>query len=319
MIGTALLAGLALVNPAFRESRNIEIPRDSIVKIVVQDELNVKKNRRGDRFSALVQDDRDLPRGTRLIGRVVDIEPETDSRPAAMRLEFYRAEIGDDVVVPFRAVPVVLDDKVRRRADGRYEATKASGGTGKEVVTGALGGLVVGALVKKPFQGAFFGAIVGIIASEANRKKANDVVISRDASMGALLTEDFRTTLDERAYPPAQDWPEVSVNDRELRFSEEAKPYFAGRELMAPLASVANQLNLVIDDSNQGAIQFVQSQDAVLRIEQDSLDYRLNGKKGSFSRAVVRKQGVLYIPIEAISLLNVGTVRVNGTIVETRT
>ncbi|HZH99208.1 MAG TPA: hypothetical protein VEX38_09575, partial [Fimbriimonadaceae bacterium] len=76
-----MLAGSALASSVY-------VRRNTVVPVVSEGDLSIKNNRRGDRFFVRIEEDRDLPRGARIEGRVLDVQPKRNDRPAYMDLEF---------------------------------------------------------------------------------------------------------------------------------------------------------------------------------------------------------------------------------------
>lgn len=321
------IAAATTVASAFADGTHFSIPSNTVVPVVFRDELNLKENRAGDRFLTTVRDDRDFPKGTRIEGRIIDIKPRRDDRPAFMDLEFTRVIFPDGTKTPINAVPIKLDLKgVSRNPDGRYTANRKIVNNDNMVAGGALGGLVIGALIKKPFEGAFLGTLIGIVASEANKNQESDVVIRRGDVMGALIERDFNADSRDsygryddrdrdRGHHANDTDLRISFNDRDLRFSNDTPPYRLDDTIMVPLDQAADQMNLKVERLSNGVV-LLEADDSMLKLEMNSKDYRINGRRGSFDREVVNKEGVIYVPIKALSLMDLGRISINGTKVE---
>jgi hypothetical protein len=310
---TLLVASLALVafgQDEFRFKKGVVIP------VRMDDEISLKGSRVGDRFRATVSSDgQDLPPGTRLVGYVKQMG-EQNGKPY-VELAFNEAQLPAGRRLQIEAVPIKWDERsLNREKDGRFTTKKGFGKKDDAVVAGVIGGLVVGALLKKPFEGAFVGAIAGIIVAEAGANASNNLILAAGTPMGALFTKsvDSRSNspfkdddqLDER---PSRGWPgrDPSVigvirNDgKELRIGDAEKPYVSEGEWMVPLWAVAEQIKIDVDQSSQA--YYLSSNVGTLRIEQDSSDYRLNGKSGSFKVRVTKKDRIVYVPLEVFRLL----------------
>jgi hypothetical protein len=301
--------------------------RDSVIPVVLCDQISVHGSRRGDRFNAEVREDCDLPRGTRLEGRVIDVREKTDRHAASMDLEFTRMKLPDGAETDIRAVPVALNGANVSSRDGHYEAVKPIR-KDSAVIGGAVGGFVIGTLIKKPFEGLFAGTLAGILVAEGQGKE-QDLVLKPGTKLGAQLERDV--TFDysrDRNRDGNRDWDDarnddrdrlhVRIADQDLRYSDDLKPFRQGNTVMVPLDRTADQLNLTVDKADRGRI-YVESDAISLRIEQGSEAYRLNGKKGKFNRSVMERNGVIYVPLEAFSLLDAGRVMVDDTDYDPRT
>lgn len=322
----AVLLTASWIGGAFASSvgTHIVVPTNTVIPIKFEDELSVKENRAGDRFMVSVVNDKDLPAGTRLEGRVIDLKPKTKDHPAFMDLEFVRVLLPDGTRARIRAVPIPMDKNVTRRPDGRYQATKKVIRKEDYVLGGAVGGLVFGTLLKKPFEGTFIGTLAGIIAAETNGGDS-DLMIKRGQEMGAFVERDFATdsSADYGHYYDRSDphWdaefgtPKIAFRDSDLRYSAEETPYRLGDTVMVPLLRTAEQMDLDVENVSEKVV-LLESDDSMLRLEQDSDNYRLNGRRGVLPRPVVNKKGVLYVPIGAFAMMRIGRLTVNGTTIE---
>lgn len=363
---STLLAVSAVASSAFGFGFD-SVRANTVIPVVFEDNLSFRENRRGDRFYARVEGSRDLPSGTRLEGVVNDMRPARDGRPAYMDVEFRGAVLPGGQRIEIQAIPVSLDSRaIRRSRDGRLTADASKVRSEHYVVGGVVGGLAVGSLVKKPFEGAFIGALAGILISEAerNRTKNADVVIRRGQRMGALIERDFnfdgggrfdrndrydnsdRDRFDLRPnrndrydgsdrYENREDSDrydnsdryqdrnaryeddrrlELSHNGKLVRFGE-VQPYRVGDTWMVPLVRTAESLGLQVQSLASDRFILIEDEDSILRLEQDSAEYRLNSKRGSMSRAVNRRDDETFVPLEILAAAANGRVTANGTVV----
>lgn len=189
------LLALSFAVPALAMAERIDIRRDTVLEVVADHDLSVRNTREGDRFSATVRDDRDLPRGTQLRGEIVRIQERRGNEPASMDLEFRDLVLPDGTRQSIHALPIALDNRnVRRDREGRMYADSKKVRNEYHVFGGMLGGLVIGALIKKPFEGAFIGTLAGILIGEAERQSARktDYVLQKGTRFGAVVLEDVR-------------------------------------------------------------------------------------------------------------------------------
>jgi hypothetical protein len=351
---------MLLAVPALGRSATLVLRRDTVLPVVFVDPLTVRENRSGDRFTVRVDDTPEVPRGTRLEGRVVSIRAARDRQPASMDLEFTEIVLPDGTHRSLRAVPIPFNDAtVSRDRDGRVVVRRDSKKTQDYAIGGAVGGLILGALGKKPVEGAILGAIAGAVVGEASRKEDEGTVVRRGQKMGALIERDVRVEFNDRGdrYDDRdlddrdrddRDWDDRYGNDRdrdgryddrnrdrdrdrrdddrivieqgrrELRFSQDEQPYRLGETVMVPLKRAADQLDLEVEDGRYKAI-YVSGENGSLRLERDSREARINGRALTLERAVVEKEGVLYVPLDALAKLSSESITADGNRIGGRT
>jgi hypothetical protein len=188
---TGLVAAFAL--PALSAADDVKLQRDDVIPVVMQTELDFRKTREGDRFRAEVNDSRMLPWGSKLEGVVNRVEPKRDGKPAYMDIEFTTIILPDGHRQSFRGTPIAMSKNyVTQDRYGRWEAKK---GVKKDtVVLGSIaGGFILGALIKKPFEGAMIGAILGVLGAETQKEQVSDgsMVIPKGSKVGARVDEDL--------------------------------------------------------------------------------------------------------------------------------
>lgn len=346
------LAMLALVgSSAFGQSYDQIVIRDNeVVEVKFDKAINAKSTRRGDRFSATVSNDRILPDGTRLIGRVADIQRKERDRKAFADLEFTDIELPNGQRVSIDAYPVALNNRsVSRGRDGRMEAKKET--RRDHVVIGStVGGLILGSLIKKPFEGAMVGALGGILIAETDAlNTSGDLIVEKGQKMGAAFDREVvidwrdgdrydrrndeyrdgdyrdgevrdRSDRTDRSdgYENGRNDIQVEYDRQELRFSEAQAPYRSGSTIMVPLAETAAQLDLDVTRTAERAF-YLEDQDNTLKLEQNATEARLNGKRISLPRAMEVRNGVTFVPIEAFAAIKRDSLYVNGMRVQART
>jgi hypothetical protein len=357
----AIAASMAVVIFAgASHAETINIRSNTVVPVILENDLSFKNSRQGDRFYARVDDGRDLPYGTRLEGRILRIEDKRGDRPAYMDVEFTTLLLPGEKDLNIRAVPISLDSKyVERDRDGRFTAKQGAIRKDQYVWGGIIGGALLGSIIgRKTFEGAFVGAIAGIIAAESAGKQ-EQMVLKSGTRMGALFEKDVRVNFngtwngrsgdryddrygqdrdgrydpryDDRKDPryddrnrPGSDsydsrYPQdrygyddlhIEYRNRELRFSRAEQPYRMGSTIMVPLERTAAQMG--IDYEYSGKTILLEDDDDILKLEQDSDGYRLNGKRGTLSRNIIKRDGVVYVPLEILAAMKKESVHVNG-------
>lgn len=335
----AILGAATILAAPALSAADIDIHRDTIVPVRFNEDLTIRDNRPGDHFTADVDDNPDLPPGTRLEGRVVNMKPPRGDRPATMDLEF------TDVILPggerarIEAVPLPMDNEYVYRRGGRFYAKSDIHQRRADVLGGFLGGLIVGKIFHRPITGAILGTVVGAIAADNQAAHDTNVVVYRGEKLGALFNRDLYIEEDDPADRPARDDHydrddygrrgdsddrppvdnrarddrdiDVVYEDHDVRYTDREHPYWDGDEVMVPLQRTADQLKLDVDRTNAQAI-YIEGDDFSLRLEQDSRNFRLNGHHGTLSKAVVEKDGVLYVPVEVFATFRHERLTVNG-------
>src|ERR1044072_1238963 len=193
------IGGLAFATafPAISVADEVRLQRDDVIPVVLLSELNLKTAKEGDYFKAEVNDTRMLPWGSRLEGVVNRVEPKHGSEPAFMDIEFTTIILPDGHRANFRGTPISLSKEfVTRDREGRWEAKK---GVKKDTVVlgGIAGGLILGTIVKKPFEGAIIGAILGVLGAETDKRVSDGaIVIPKGSTVGARVDEDLSIDFD---------------------------------------------------------------------------------------------------------------------------
>lgn len=336
---------------ASASAETISIRRNDVIPIRFTEELNLRNTREGDRVWAVSDSERDLPGGTILEGKVLRIERTSGSQRHAIAIEFNSIEFPDRTRHPIRAIPISLDGKyVRRDTGGRYVIKTKEADPQKWVVGGAIGGLILGNSIKKPFEGAFLGTLLGMAAAEIERREAGkQIFVKKNARMGAWFESDARLQFenkwearittrridgerlpdrtgdrgdpgkdnrsggryDDRGESRRTEEPEVRYDDRVIRFGE-AKPYWEGRVCMVPLFEIAQELNLSAERTGSERI-LVEGEDATLILELRTQDYRLNGRRMTLPATVSERDGVVYVPVDVLARVAEKPIAINGT------
>jgi hypothetical protein len=198
ILGAALTMAAAV--PAISAADSVKLYRDDVIPVVMQTELNFKSTVEGDHFRARVSDSHMLPEGSTLEGIVNRVEQKHGNKPAFMDIEFTTIILPDGNRTNFHGTPIALSKNyVTQDKYGRWEAKK---GVKKETVVlgAAAGGLILGALIKKPFEGAFLGVLAGIIAGETAKDEVGDgdIVVPKGSKVGARVGEDLAIKFDGR-------------------------------------------------------------------------------------------------------------------------
>lgn len=201
ILAPVALAALVASSATAQYNDRIVIRDNEVIPVKFEQAVSAKSARRGDRISAMVDGDRYLPQGTRLLGRVVEVQRKDGDRKAFAELEFNEIELPNGQRVRADAYPVPINDRsVSRDRNGRMEAKK---GTRREnVVLGStVGGLILGSLIKKPFEGAIIGALGGILVAETDALNTNgELIVDKGQRMGAAFDREVVIDWRDRDY-----------------------------------------------------------------------------------------------------------------------
>ncbi len=318
----------------------IDIRRDTVVPIRFENAIDLRHAREGDRFRVRVENDRELPLGSRLDGRIEDLRRARNGREGYVELEFDTLILPDGSRHRIAARPVRLDSRyVREERDGRI-VLKRSKSSPERIVGGSLlGGLIIGALLDKPFEGAVTGAIAGIIVAESERKDSErDSLIERGDRYGALFVRAFRTEYRGRygdpfedRYRQPDDWrreddrgdrwyldgrteARCEWSGRTLRYERDQGPYSVDGTWMVALLPTARQLGFEVASYDGDRRYRLDDERCELLLEHGSQSYRLNGRRMSLPGVVSRRNGVPHVPAELFREATGEEIRINGTI-----
>ncbi len=351
MLGITLLAVLA---PLAKADQHIDIEKNRVVPVTLDDRLSVRDSRRGDRFSATVADDYDLPGGTKLYGRVLNVHKRSDIQPPYIEVEFDRMRLPNGVREDIQAQPVSMDSGVVKKDRwGRYQVSRQVWHRDQTVVGGAVVGLVFGSLVHRPVEGAIIGGLAGVIVGMDQQSMADKETMPRGTRLGAAFESPVHLAYNGNGWrrdtgyndqnanngarPPYDDTygqdgsysgsgrtggyraereARISYRGNELHYSGGVRPYWMGDVLMVPLTRTADQLDLTVTGDRAGNTILVEGDTSVLRLEQGSGSYRLNGKYGTLRHEVIVRDGVTFSPIEVLAAMKRQPIFVNGSRVE---
>jgi len=329
-VGFALMAFL----PTAANASTYILRRDTVLPVVFEDKLTLRDNRPGDTFVVRVTNNGQLPDGSEILGRIDRIHPPRGNRPPSMDLRFTDILLPDRSRIPIDASPLMLDDKyITRDGDGRMMAKQDLRKQQNDVLGGAIGGFIVGSIFHRRITGTIIGTMVGISAAQSDRAKDSNIIASPGDKVGALMNHDVtidfvdggpsRTDVNRRL-DRGMDGPargqvggrkfedfQITVRDRDLRFSIDARPYRIGNDVMVPLESTARQLKLHVDRRSDRTI-FIDAPGRSLRLMLNSRDARLDGKSIDIPHTVLEMDHVVYVPLDALLPLLKDDVLING-------
>jgi len=298
---TIASAVAALAVLSFADPRDLK--RNDAIPIRIDQDLRVETTQPGDQFTAHVDGDRRLPEHTVFHGVVDRVYPANRWRAAAMDLEFTSIQTPDGAHFNIQAIPTRPDDPhLTRSGDGRVISGYQPGTEGAYVVGGAVGGAIVGSIARRPLAGTFIGALFGAIAGSADRHENQNLVIAKGAKLVAVLESDVVPGGTPLPPPPGLRYVSLRFNDRDISFDPLMQPYEVGQVVMAPVGPMADQLGLTVMDRVRGRVAIQGPEGRVLLFE-NSVLYRNNGINATLPRQVIRRNGVLYAPLEVFEAL----------------
>ncbi|MEA2551894.1 MAG: hypothetical protein QOJ65_70 [Fimbriimonadaceae bacterium] len=179
---------LAALVPMASADSAIDIERNRVVPVRLNDDLSIRYSERGDRFTATVDNDYDLPTGTQLMGRVLEVHRKADREAPYLEVGFDEIRLPDGTRESIKAAPVSMENGiVKRNRDGHYYATRKVVRRDQALAGGAIAGLVIGSIFKKPVEGAIIGAVAGIIVGEKQASIQETATLPRGSRMGAMF------------------------------------------------------------------------------------------------------------------------------------
>ncbi len=215
-------------------SERVVVPADTVVRVKLDETVNSRNVRIGDKFQATLADsDRSgFPDGTRFDGSVTEVQRSTEDRPGVLDMRFTRATLpgGRSVALDGRLASLANDD-IRRGANGRLETRRRSGGDRfdpKWVGYGAAGGAVLAEILGSNFLkgallGGLGGAVYGYLNRDRDRRDFRDVTVDRGTEFGIRMSQrvafneepSYRyASRNDRYYDRVNDRPIDRVNDR---------------------------------------------------------------------------------------------------------
>ena len=173
----------------------------TVIPVTLDQTLSSNGSRRGDKFTATVQNETGtgyagLATGTKVEGRVVTARPQRGKDPGVLELEFLAFKNTDGTRTKIDGSLISLDNEwVSRNADGVLVAR--SDKKDDRLIyagVGAGAGLIVGILTKKPLEGTILGGILGYLYGDNKAKQtdARNVVLQPGTEFGVRLDQDAR-------------------------------------------------------------------------------------------------------------------------------
>ena len=175
-------------------ARTISIPAESVVPVTLDQEISSENAYVGQNFTATVVSaqagDSEFPQGTKIRGKVTQVQRKNGSNPGVLELGFSQAVLPDNSSVNLNGALISLDNDSIKTVGGRVIATGSKGNndTLKVVGIGAGAGYVIGRLLKKNGTvAALLGAAGGYLYDKSKGDKANEARLAAGSKFGVRL------------------------------------------------------------------------------------------------------------------------------------
>lgn len=188
----------ATIPPIGKDTIVAHISPSTVIPFTLGTKLSSKTSKVGDRFTATLDtagDDNynNLPRGTKLEGRVSAVSAKVGDTPGALGLEFDRVMLPEGGRYRIYGTLHGLDGASVTVADGKMMAKDtAKNDNLKYVGYGAGAGALVSIVTKgNLLTNAVIGGALGYLFGRLDPKKANDVTLDEGTRFGVRLTNDL--------------------------------------------------------------------------------------------------------------------------------
>lgn len=178
-------------------ARNIRVPANVVVPVIMDSALTSATARVGQTFSATVVSERigdsEFPSGTKIEGIVLEAKPKQGNQPGILDLDFRNAVLPNGNVIPLNAALIALDNDSVISSNGRITAragkSQSTGDRLKIVGIGAGLGFVLGKVLdKNTTLTTILGAAGGYLYSRTQDKKSSEAVVGAGTKLGVRLT-----------------------------------------------------------------------------------------------------------------------------------
>ena len=175
-------------------TRQISIPADSVVPVTLDQAISSENAYVGQTFSATVVSERagdsEFPAGTKILGRVSQVQRKQGSEPGVLELSFTGARLPNNSTVNLNGALISMDNDSIKTVGGRVVAQgdKDNNDTLKVVGIGTGAGYVIGRLLKKNSTiSAIIGAGAGYLYDKSKGDKAAEAKLAAGSKFGVRL------------------------------------------------------------------------------------------------------------------------------------
>ena len=174
--------------------RQISIPAESVIPVTLDQAISSDSAYVGQTFSATVVSDQpgdsEFPQGTKILGRVSQVQKKAGGEPGVLELQFTGARLPDNSQVALNGSLISMDNDSVKTVGGRVVAqgNKGSKDTLKVVGIGTGAGFVIGKLLKKNSTvTALLGAAGGYLYDKSKGSKAAEARLAAGSKLGVRL------------------------------------------------------------------------------------------------------------------------------------
>ena len=175
-------------------TRQISIPADSVIPVTLDQAISSENAYVGQTFSATVVSDRvgdsEFPQGTKILGRVSQVQKKNGGEPGVLELQFTGARLPDNSNIRFNGSLISMDNDSVKTVGGRViaQGDKSNNDTLKVVGIGTGAGFVIGKLLKKNSTvSALLGAAGGYLYDRSKGDKAAEAKLAAGSKFGVRL------------------------------------------------------------------------------------------------------------------------------------
>ena len=175
-------------------ARQISIPADTVVPVTLDQAISSENAYVGQTFSATVVSERpgdsEFPQGTKILGRVSQVQRKNGGEPGVLELTFTGARLPNNSTVNLNGALIGMDNDSVKNVGGRVVAQGQKDGNDalKVVGIGAGAGYVIGRLLKKNSTvAALIGAAGGYLYDRSKGDKAAEAKLAAGSKFGVRL------------------------------------------------------------------------------------------------------------------------------------
>ena len=175
-------------------TRQISIPAETVVPVTLDQEISSENATVGQTFTATVISERagdsEFPQGTKIMGRVSQVQKKNGDEPGILELQFTGARLPDNSNIRFNGSLIGMDNDSVKTVGGRVVAQgdKSKNDSLKVVGIGAGAGYVIGRLLKKNSTvSALLGAAGGYLYDKSKGSKAAEAKLAAGSKLGVRL------------------------------------------------------------------------------------------------------------------------------------
>ncbi len=195
-LNNVIPAVISLYQPSGVKLSHLDIPRNTVIRVNMDNSLSSSTSKVGDNFYAYQQGiNSGFPMDTRFTGRVESVTKASGRRAGQIGISFVNAKLLDGTRLPIKGRLISLDDQsvMIDSSSGRLIATAGSrSANSKFVASGAGAGLAIGQPIgNRPFLGAVLGADTYNQYNKQSIRPAvgRNVHISSGTGIGILLDQ----------------------------------------------------------------------------------------------------------------------------------